>query len=200
MQKYIKAVLFIICLLPFIYIITIIVTDGLGANPIEELTHFTGTWALNFLLITLSVTPVRKLTRVNKVVQYRRMLGLYAFFYAFLHFLCYIVLDQFFDLHEILNDVIKRPYITIGFSAFLLLIPLAVTSTKKMMVSLGKKWAQLHKLIYISATLAILHFLWLVKADIREPVIYGTILVILLFIRFFWASHLPGNSRYRFKQ
>jgi len=165
------------------------VTDGLGANPIEEFTHFTGTWALKFLLITLAVTPIRKLTGVNRVIQYRRMLGLYAFFYVLLHFLCYIVLDQFFDMGEIINDVLKRPYITLGFSGFLLLIPLAATSTKKMMILMGKRWKQLHKLIYISATLAILHFLWLVKADIREPVIYGVIFVILLLARVFRNFH-----------
>ena len=191
---WIKAVLFIICLTPFIYILLLSTTGGLGANPIEELTHLTGTWTLRFLLVTLSVTPVRQLIGINKIIQYRRMLGLFAFFYGCLHFLCYFVLDQFFDLPAILEDVLKRPYITVGFSAFILLIPLAVTSTKKMMARLGKKWKQLHRLVYISATLAILHYLWLVKADIREPVIYGVILVILLLLRIihgyrFRASH-----------
>lgn len=180
---WIKAVLFVICLAPFIYILLLSLTGGLGANPIEELTHLTGTWTLRFLLVTLSVTPVRQLTGINRIIQYRRMLGLFAFFYGCLHFLCYFVLDQFFDLDAILEDIFKRPYITVGFSAFVLLIPLAATSTKKMMSRLGRKWKKLHRLVYISATLAILHFLWLVKADIREPVIYGVILVILLLFR-----------------
>lgn len=183
MRIYVRAVLFILCLVPLLYIILLTLTGGLGANPVERLTHFTGTWALNFILITLSVRPVRKLTGYLKIIQYRRMLGLYTFFYASLHFLCYFVLDQFFDFPEIIGDIIKRPYITLGLSAFLLLIPLAVTSTKKMMARLGKHWKQLHRLIYISATLAVLHFLWLVKADIREPAIYGTILVSLLLLR-----------------
>jgi len=175
--------LFILCLGPLLYIILLTLTGGLGANPVERLTHFTGTWALNFILVTLSISPVRRLTGYHKIVQYRRMLGLYTFFYASLHFLCYFVLDQFFDFSEIIGDIVKRPYITLGLSAFLLLIPLAVTSTKKMMARLGKRWKQLHRLVYISATLAVLHFLWLVKADIREPVIYGTILVFLLLLR-----------------
>ena len=171
------------CLIPLFYLTSIALTSGLGANPIERLTHFTGTWSLNFLLITLSVTPLRHLTGLHRIVQYRRMLGLYAFFYACLHFLCYFVLDQFFDFREIMDDILKRPYITVGFSAFVLLIPLAVTSTRNMIARLGKRWRQLHRLIYISATLAVLHFLWLVKADIREPVIYGAVLILLLLLR-----------------
>ena len=190
MRIKIKAVLFIICLVPFFYILLLTMTGRLGANPIEELTHFTGTWTLNLLLVTLSVTPLRQLTGINRIIQYRRMLGLFAFFYACLHFLCYFVLDQFFDLDAIMEDIFKRPYITVGFSAFVLLIPLAATSTKKMMAHLGKKWKQLHRLVYISATLAILHFLWLVKADIREPVIYGVILITLLLLRTFHVYRL----------
>ena len=183
MRKHVRAVLFILCLIPLLYLILLSLTGGLGANPVEKLTHFTGTWGLNFLMITLSVTPVRQLTGLNRIIQYRRMLGLFAFFYACLHFLCYFVLDQFFDLPEIIDDIVKRPYITVGLSAFVLLIPLAATSTREMMMRLGKRWKQLHRLIYISATLAVLHFLWLVKADIREPVIYGVILISLLIFR-----------------
>jgi sulfoxide reductase heme-binding subunit YedZ len=183
MRKRVRAVLFIVCLIPLLYLILLSLTGGLGANPVEKLTHFTGTWGLNFLMITLSVTPVRQLTGLNRIVQYRRMLGLFAFFYTCLHFLCYFVLDQFFDFPEIIDDIVKRPYITLGVSAFVLLIPLAATSTRKMMMRLGKRWKQLHRLIYISATLAVLHFLWLVKADIREPLIYGVILILLLILR-----------------
>lgn len=183
MRKHVRAALFILCLIPLFYLIMLTLTSGLGANPIQRLTHFTGTWTLNFLMITLSVTPLRHLTGIHRIVQYRRMLGLYTFFYACLHFLCYFVLDQFFDLREIMDDILKRPYIMLGLSAFILLFPLALTSTRNMMLRLGKHWKQLHRLIYISATLGVLHFLWLVKADIREPVIYGVILILLLVLR-----------------
>ena len=158
-------------------------TDRLGANPIEEITHFTGQAALYLLLITLSVTPIRRLFGLTRLVRYRRMLGLFAFFYACMHFLSYFVLDQFFDFTEIGRDILKRPYITIGFAAFLLLIPLAVTSTDNMLRRLGKHWKTLHSLVYVCATLAILHFLWQVKADTREPLIFAAVLVVLLLLR-----------------
>ena len=178
-----KPLLFGLCLLPFAVLVFLGIQDQLGANPIEAITHFTGDWTLYFLLITLAVTPLRKLSGHNELLRYRRMLGLFAFFYACLHFSTYLVLDQFFDFDEIYRDIVKRPYITVGFTAFILLIPLALTSTKGMMRRLGKNWKKLHTLIYIIGTLGILHFLWLVKADILEPVIFGTILVLLLFLR-----------------
>ena len=182
-HRFLKPIVFCLCLVPLAVLIGLAITNKLGANPIEEITHFTGQWALYFLLITLSVTPLKRITGKAEFIRYRRMLGLYAFFYACLHFLTYMVLDQFFDFEEIIIDIAKRPYITVGFTAFVLLIPLAITSTKGMMKRLGKKWTMLHKIIYLIGTLAILHFLWLVKADILEPVIFGIILITLLILR-----------------
>lgn len=178
-----KPSVFLLCLLPFCLLLWNAYHGRLTANPIKEITHFTGSWALNFLLVTLSITPLRKLTGRNTLSRYRRMLGLFTFFYASLHFLTYLALDQFFDWHEIVRDVAKRPYITVGFTAFVLLIPLAVTSTNRMMRRLGKNWRRLHSLVYVVGVCAIIHYLWLVKADIRPPVIYGLILGVLLLLR-----------------
>jgi methionine sulfoxide reductase heme-binding subunit len=159
-------------------------TDNLGVNPIETITHETGVWTLRLLLVTLSITPIRRFTGWNGVIAFRRMVGLFAFFYACLHFSTYVVLDHFFDFDAIVKDVAKRPYVTAGFTAFVLLIPLAVTSTAKMIRRLGgRRWRTLHRLIYVSAGGGVVHYLWLVKADIQRPVIYGTILAALLGIR-----------------
>ena len=182
-SRWAKPVLFLLCTLPFCALVYNGFTNNLTANPIKEITHFTGEWALRFLLITLSITPLRKITRKNALIRFRRMLGLFAFFYACLHFSTYLVLDQFFDWNEIVLDVAKRPYITVGFTAFVLLIPLAVTSTNKMAQRLGNNWRRLHSLIYPIAVLVIFHYLWLVKADILPPVIYGLILCLLLVLR-----------------
>ena len=182
-SRWSKPALFLLCTLPFCVLVYNGFTNNLTANPIKEITHFTGEWALRFLLITLSITPLRKLTRRNALVRFRRMLGLFAFFYACLHFSTYLVLDQFFDWNEIVLDVAKRPYITVGFSAFVLLIPLAVTSTNRMAQRLGNNWRKLHFLIYPIAVLVIFHYLWLVKADILPPLIYGAILCLLLALR-----------------
>ncbi len=182
-SRWSKPVLFLLCTLPFFVLVYNGFTNNLTANPIKEITHFTGEWALRFLLITLSITPLRKITRKNALIRFRRMLGLFTFFYACLHFSTYLVLDQFFDWNEIVLDVAKRPYITVGFSAFVLLIPLAVTSTNKMAQRLGNNWRRLHSLIYPIAILVIFHYLWLVKADILPPVIYGLILCLLLVLR-----------------
>lgn len=182
-SRWSKPVLFLLCTLPFFVLVYNGFTNNLTANPIKEITHFTGEWALRFLLITLSITPLRKITRKNALIRFRRMLGLFTFFYACLHFSTYLVLDQFFDWNEIVLDVAKRPYITVGFSAFVLLIPLAVTSTNKMAQRLGNNWRRLHSLIYPIAVLVIFHYLWLVKADILPPVIYGLILCLLLVLR-----------------
>lgn len=192
-----KSFLFILCLVPFVVLIINAVTDNLGANPIERIRRFTGDWTLYFLLITLAVTPLRKLTGWNELIRYRRMLGLYAFFYACLHFFSYLILDQFFDWVAIWRDVLKRPYITIGTAAFVLMIPLAVTSTKKMVQRLGKKWKRLHSLIYVIGTLGVLHFLWLVKADIREPMITGIILITLLLLRVPWIKNIKQSLQTR---
>lgn len=178
-----KRLLFLACSAPFCLLLYNGFTNNLTANPIKEITHFTGEWTLNLLLATLAVTPLRKITGNNSLIRYRRMLGLFTFFYACLHFSTYLVLDQFFDWNEIVLDVAKRPYITVGFTAFTLLIPLAVTSTNKMVQRLGNNWRKLHKLIYLIGALAIVHYLWLVKADLLPPIIYGVILCVLLVLR-----------------
>lgn len=183
MPKYVKPLVFIICLIPLAMLVWDGFHDALGANPIEKITHRTGDWALRFLLITLAVTPLRLLFGWKKLIRFRRMLGLFAFFYGCVHFSIYIVFDHFFDMNEIIKDIIKRPYVTVGFTAFMLLIPLAVTSTNKMMKRLGRRWKQLHQLVYVIAVLAILHYLWLVKADVLQPVIHAIVLVALLVIR-----------------
>jgi sulfoxide reductase heme-binding subunit YedZ len=157
---------------------------SLGANPIEVITRSTGTWTLTFLLLTLSVTPLRKLLTQPWLIRFRRMLGLFAFFYGFLHFMTYIWLDKFFDLHEMIVDIAKRKFITVGFTAFVLMIPLAITSTTGWIRRLGgQTWHRLHQLIYASAVLAVIHFLWLVKADLRQPIYYGIVLTMLLLYR-----------------
>ena len=179
-----KAGLFVLALLPLARLVWLGFSDGLGANPIEFITHSTGTWTLVGLLATLSVTPLRKLSGWNWLLRLRRMLGLFAFFYASLHFITYIWLDQFFDLGAVLKDVIKRPFITVGFLAFVLLIPLAVTSTNAMVKRLGgKNWQRLHRLVYVIAILGVTHYWWLVKKDITQPLIYALILAALLAFR-----------------
>ncbi|MCF6210871.1 MAG: sulfoxide reductase heme-binding subunit YedZ [Gammaproteobacteria bacterium] len=185
-MRYLKSTLFFACLLPLALLVWDGFHDALGANPIETITHRTGDWTLRFLLLTLAITPARRLLGWVWAVRLRRMLGLFAFFYACLHFLTYLVLDQFFDWGEIVKDIAKRPYITIGFSAFILLIPLAVTSTQAMMRRLGRRWGQLHRLAYLIATFGVLHYLWLVKADYLQPAIYAAVLVILLGMRVWW--------------
>jgi sulfoxide reductase heme-binding subunit YedZ len=168
--------------------------DGLGANPIEVITHSTGDWTLILILTTLSITPLRRLTRQYWLIGIRRMIGLFAFFYATLHFLTYIWLDKFFDFHEMLKDIAKRPFITVGFSAFILLIPLALTSTAWSIRRLGgKNWQRLHRLIYATAVLGVIHYLWLVKADKRKPLEYGFVLSILLLYRL--ISWVAGKRR-----
>ncbi len=180
---WLKPLVFLLCLLPFAVLLYDGFTHQLGANPVEKITHRTGDWTLRLLLLTLAVTPLRRITGWNPLIRIRRMLGLYVFFYACLHFLTYLVFDQFFDWQEIYKDILKRPYITVGFSAFVLLVPLAVTSTNAMIRRLGKRWRQLHQLVYVVATLGVLHYLWLVKKDLREPLIYATMLLALLMWR-----------------
>jgi sulfoxide reductase heme-binding subunit YedZ len=158
----------------------------LGANPVETLSHATGDWSLRFLLLTLAITPLRRLSGWNGVQKYRRMLGLFAFFYVSLHFAVYLVFDQFFDWTAIVADIARRPYITVGFAAFVLLIPLAITSTNGMIRRLGRHWQRLHRLVYLTAILGVLHYAWLVKADLREPLLYGGLLAALLGYRLWW--------------
>ncbi len=181
-----KIGLFILCLFPLARLVGLGATAGLGANPIEFITRSTGTWTLVGLLLTLSITPLRRVTGWTALIRHRRTLGLFAFFYASLHFVTYIWLDQFFDPSSVARDIVKRPFITLGFAAFVLLIPLALTSTQAMMRRLGRRWQQLHRLVYGIAILAVLHYLWLVKLDLTQPLIYGGVLALLLMMR------LPG--------
>lgn len=178
-----KPSLFVLCLLPLAVLIWRGFEGELGANPVETITHETGDWALRFLLITLAVSPLRSWTGNATIVRFRRMLGLYVFFYACCHFLIWLIADHSLDLGDMFDDIIKRPYITLGFSAFLVLIPLAVTSNQVMIRRLGKRWKTLHKLTYLVAILAILHYIWLVKADYLEAGIYALITLGLLLQR-----------------
>jgi methionine sulfoxide reductase heme-binding subunit len=179
-----KAPVFLACLAPLAWLAWAGFAGRLGANPISEVTKETGTWTLRFVVLALAITPVRKLTGWNLLVRYRRMLGLFAFFYGSLHFLTYVWLDQFFDAASITKDVIKRPFITVGFTAFLLMLPLALTSTTGWIRRLGgKRWQMLHRLIYVTAALGVVHYWWLVKADIARPLTYGAIVTTLLAAR-----------------
>ncbi len=180
--RWAKVAVFVAAWYPLARIVFFGVTDRLGANPIEFITRSTGLWTLVFLCITLAVTPLRRLTGWNALLRFRRMLGLYAFFYAALHFTTYIWFDKWFDVAAMLKDVGKRPFITVGFAAFVLLVPLAVTSTKAMVRKLGRRWQSLHRLIYAIGVLAILHFWWLKsgKHDLILPKIYGAIMLALL--------------------
>jgi len=186
MSWVIKPTVFLACLLPLGLFSFNVISENLSADPIKDATLFTGDWTLRFLLITLLITPLRKLTGWSRLLRLRRMLGLYAFFYACLHFLVWFWLDRELQLGEVIEDILKRPYITVGFSAFVMLIPLAITSNKFSIRRLKQRWQTLHKLVYIIAALGILHFLWLVKVDVLEPVIYGLILILLLGIRAWW--------------
>ncbi len=190
----VKPLVFVLCLVPFLMLAYGTVIGDLGANPLERVTDVTGQWGLRFLLITLAVTPLRQLTGMSQLLRFRRMLGLFAFFYISLHFLTWVWLDQQLSWGNIVADIAKRPYVTVGFAAWLLLVPLAVTSTKGMMRRLGRRWKSLHKLIYLIAPLGVLHFVWLVKADVLEPAIYGGILVVLLALR---LKPLGGSRQHR---
>ncbi|MBZ5591462.1 MAG: sulfoxide reductase heme-binding subunit YedZ [Acidobacteriia bacterium] len=183
-SRWLKVAVFALCLVPVLLLVWKAFNGGLGANPIEFITHATGDWTLRFLCITLSITPLRKLLRLPELVRFRRMLGLFGFFYGCLHFLTWLVVDKFFDWNEILKDVVKRPYITAGFTGFVLLIPLAVTSTTGWIRRMGgKRWQMLHRLIYVTACAGVVHYYWLVKSDIRLPVFYGAIVAVLLAYR-----------------
>ena len=185
-SKWSKPVVFLLCLFPLAGLGWRALHAELTANPIEFITHATGDWTLRFLVITLCITPFRKILQIPELVRFRRMLGLFAFFYACLHFTTYIWLDKFFDLSEMWKDIAKRKYITVGFSAFLLLIPLAVTSTAGWIRRLGgKRWQMLHRLIYFSASLGVIHYYWLVKSAVIRPLTYGAIVAILLLWRLF---------------
>ena len=180
-SKYAKAVVLLLGLGPLAAIIWPFWRGYIIPNPLEFIQHATGDWALRFLLITLTISPLRKLVRLPELIRFRRMLGLFAFFYACLHFTTYLWFDKVFDVHEIWKDVYKRPFITVGFTAFVLLIPLALTSTKGWIRRLGgKRWQALHRLIYVSAIAGVVHYWWLVKADISKPAEYAFVLSLLL--------------------
>jgi len=180
MSRVIKPAVFALCLVPAALLGWDALSHHLGANPVEALNHRTGLWTLRLLLITLCVTPFRRLTGWNHAIRLRRMLGLYVFFYACLHFSTWLVFDHFFNVREMTKDIVKRPYITVGFAAWSMLIPLAVTSTNAWVKRLGSRWAKLHRLVYVIAIFGVLHYLWLVKADVRDPVYYGSLLALLL--------------------
>ena len=175
--------LFLACAVPFGQLAFNAYAGDLGVNPIDTITRFTGSWALIFLLASLAVTPLRRITGWNELIRFRRMLGLFAFAYAVAHFSTYLVLDHFFDWRAIGKDILKRPYVTVGFTGFVLMVPLALTSTAAMIRRLGKRWQQLHRLGYLAAIAGVIHFYWLVKADIRRPAQYGFVLAILLGFR-----------------
>lgn len=185
-----RIAVFALCLLPLAWLLSDAATDGLGANPVEAIMHRTGWWTLTLLMATLAITPARRVTGWNDLIRFRRMIGLFAFFYATLHVLVYFGLDQLFAFDYLLEDIADRPYITVGFTAWLLLIPLAVTSTRGWVRRLGRRWRTLHRLVYVSAALGVVHFLWLVKADTREPLIFAGVLAVLLGSRL-----VPRRSR-----
>lgn len=191
-----KPLVFCVSLLPLAWLCWLAWQDRLGANPVETLSHRTGDWSLRFLLLTLAVTPLRRLSGWNWLLKFRRMLGLFAFFYVCLHLGVYLIFDQFFDPAAILEDIAKRPYITVGFAGFLLLIPLAATSTNGMIKRLGRNWQRLHRLVYLIGMLGVVHYWWLVKADISEPLLYAGLLTMLLGYRaWWWNVHSPTAAR-----
>jgi sulfoxide reductase heme-binding subunit YedZ len=183
-NKWLKVPVFLACLAPIAAVVWRARHHDLTANPIEFITHATGDWTLRFLVITLAITPLRKILGLPELVRFRRMLGLFAFFYACLHFTTYIWLDKFFDLSEMWKDVVKRRFITVGFAAFLLLIPLAITSTAGWIRRLGgRRWQALHRLLYASAVLGVVHYYWLVKSAVIRPLLYGALVAVLLLFR-----------------
>lgn len=198
--RFLKLAVFVAALLPLLRVVYLGFQDRLGANPIEFVTRASGDWTLYFLCSTLAVTPLRRFSGANWLLKFRRMLGLYAFFYACLHFLCFLWFDHFFDLEEMARDVLKRPFITVGFAAFVLLLPLAATSPDRIRRWLGRRWTTLHRLIYLIAVLAILHFWWMRagKNNFGDPLLFGAVIALLLGSRlvFRWrehqASHQPG--------
>ncbi len=199
-----KPIVFLASMGPFFWLLWAGLTGNLSANPLSDLTNETGIWALRFLCITLAITPLRRLTGWNAVIRFRRMMGLFAFFYGTTHFLIYVIADRFAGLDfpngivswttvvnlgkAVWDDIYKRPFITIGFTALVSMVPLTITSTAGMIRRLGgRRWNQLHKIVYVTAVLAVIHYWWLVKADIRRPLIYASIVAILLAMRVYWA-------------
>jgi sulfoxide reductase heme-binding subunit YedZ len=194
-SKWAKVFLFLICLVPLGVLIWDAFTGGLGSNPTQFLEHATGDWTLRFVAITLAVTPLRKLLRQPQLIRFRRMLGLFAFFYGCCHFSVYLTFDQVFDLHGIWADIAKRRYITVGFTGFVLMIPLALTSTAGWIRRMGgKRWAMLHRAIYLTAIAGVIHYLWLVKSDIHLPLEYAAVMAILLGWRVYTHYSKPARA------
>ena len=197
-SRWTKAFLFVLCLIPALYLGWRAYNKDLTPDPVNYITHFTGDWTIRFLLITLTVTPLRGLLNQPQLVRFRRMFGLFAFFYGCLHFSTWLVLDKFFDWHEMGQDILKRRFITVGMLGLLLMVPLAITSTAGWVRRLGfKNWQRLHRLIYFSAASGVIHYYWLVKSDIREPLMYGAILLVLMLYRaWHWLpSRRPASAR-----
>ena len=183
-KKYLKIVIFTLSLVPIFFIIYQIITNQLGPEPIKDITHHTGKWTLYFIVITLAMTPLKMVTHLNIWINYRRMFGLFIFFYASVHLMTYVGLDYRFDIISIGDDIIKKKFIFIGFAAWLLLIPLALTSNKRMITILKGKWKKLHRLIYLISLFGAIHYLWLVKRDLTEPIIFLAVIIVLLSFRF----------------
>ena len=183
MKRYFKPSIFFFSLIPFIIIVYKILFNELGPEPVKEITHHTGEWTLIFIVLTLTMTPLKIITNLSIWISFRRMLGLFVFFYATLHMLTYVVIDYRLDLNSISKDILTKKFIFVGFTAWLLLLPLALTSSKKAVIFLKDKWKKLHKLIYIIAILGVVHFIWLVKKDLTEPLIYAVIILFLLLFR-----------------
>lgn len=189
-----KILVWALCLAPFLRLAWRIWHNDVTPNPVEFITHFTGDWTIRLIVATLAITPLRKLLQVPDLIRFRRLLGLFAFFYACLHFTTYLWLDHNFDMASIVKDVAKRPYVTAGFTAFVLMIPLAITSTSGWIRRLGgKRWQRLHRLIYITAIAGVVHYYWLVKSDIRLPVLYGFLVALELGYRIFSAKAKPSR-------
>ncbi|MBK7929375.1 MAG: sulfoxide reductase heme-binding subunit YedZ [Bryobacterales bacterium] len=192
-SKWTKAAVWLLCLLPALWFTYGAFTNNLGPNPIEAITRGTGDWTLRLLLASLAITPARRLLGVPDLIRFRRMLGLWAFFYAFLHLMTWVWLDKFFDPAEMWADVAKRKFVTAGMAGFLCLLPLAITSTKGWIRRLGKNWQRLHRLAYLAAAAGVVHYWWLVKSDIRLPAMYGLILIALLSLRFVIKRPAPAS-------
>ena len=198
MLKAAKLTVFVAALVPLAVLVFKVLTGRTSANPAEDILLTTGIWAFRFLLATLAITPIRRFTGWNRVIGFRRMLGLFAFFYACLHVVSYLAFDRLFALDEVASDIAKRPFITAGMAAFVSMVPLAVTSTRGWIRRLGRRWQTLHRLVYVSAVAAALHFVWKVKVVIGEPVYYAAVLAALLAIRLIWRVNrvtLPPSHR-----
>ena len=183
MKKYFKPSIFIVSLIPFLLITYKIFFNKLGPEPVKEITHHTGEWTLIFIVLTLMMTPLKNITKLNIWITFRRMLGLFVFFYATIHMLTYVVIDYRLDLQSIFKDIITKKFIFVGFAAWLLLIPLALTSSRKAIIFLKDKWKKIHRLIYVVAIFGVIHFIWIVKKDLTEPLIYAAIIIVLLISR-----------------